>query len=83
MSEADLILVLVFAPCFVYLMHAYFGASVPVYSLLVANADVDAHGRPTPAPSSLVDAWRAVTHGDGTPALVVSERQAPPLHPLP
>lgn len=68
-----LIITLAFAPFFVYLMYAYFGATVPAYSLLVANADVDAYGRPTPASSGLVDAWRAVTHGDGKAALVVTD----------
>lgn len=69
-----LILTLVFAPFFVYLMYAYFGTTVPAYSLLVVNADVGPDGRPTLASSGLVGAWRAVTHGNGKAALVVSER---------
>lgn len=53
---------LVFAPCFVFLMYGYFGASSPVYRLLVANQDRD-----SAEATALVDAWRGARHADGKP----------------
>ena len=69
-----LIMTLVFAPFFVYLMYGYFGAASPVYKLIVANHD----GRASSADSTasvthgLVASWRSATHPDGTPVFKVS-----------
>jgi ABC-2 type transport system permease protein len=72
-----LILALTFAPFFVYLMYAYFGASAPAYRLLVINRD----GPPAPgamhqAPdfaSGLIQAWRAARHPGGRAVFTVVE----------
>jgi len=63
---------LVFAPFFVYLMHAYFAASTPSYRLLVVRHDRSA-GAGDLAAEGLVAAWRAVRHPDGQPAFIVKE----------
>jgi ABC-2 type transport system permease protein len=71
-----LILALTFAPFFVYLMYAYFGATAPAYRLLVINRDVapDADGvAPLDAARGLMAAWRAAAHPDGRPVFTVTE----------
>jgi len=57
-----LILALVFAPCFVFMMYGYFGVSAPVYTLLVAN-----HDQGSAASAALIESWRTAKHADGKP----------------
>ena len=59
-------LALVFAPCFVYLMHAYFRAAPSSYTLLVRAQDAG-------SARGLVDAWRKAKHPDGSPVFTVVE----------
>jgi ABC-2 type transport system permease protein len=62
-----LILALVFAPCFVFMMYGYFGVSAPVYALLVAD-----HDQGSAASQGLIDAWREARHADGKPVFALS-----------
>jgi ABC-2 type transport system permease protein len=72
-----LILAFTFAPFFVYLMYAYFGASAPAYRLIVINRD----SPQSPAAaleaddfaSGLIRAWRAARHPDGRAVFAVTE----------
>ena len=68
-----LILALTFAPFFVYLMYAYFGATAPAYRLLVIDHD-RWPGAPAPElTADLVRAWRAAQHPDGRAVFTVEE----------
>jgi ABC-2 type transport system permease protein len=67
-----LIVTLAFAPCFVYLMKAYFAAAAPSYRLLVLQSDPsDGDEGGGPSAEGLVAAWQAVRHPDGQPVFVV------------
>lgn len=70
-----LILVLVFAPFFVYLMYAYFSATAPAYRMLVLDrdqpGDLPEEVRALGAPG-LVAAWREAAHPDGEPVFEVT-----------
>jgi ABC-2 type transport system permease protein len=71
-----LILALTFAPFFVYLMYAYFGATAPAYRLLVIDRDVatEAGGvAPLDAARGLIAAWRTAAHPDGRPVFTITE----------
>ena len=59
-------LTLVFAPCFVFLMYAYFHAAPSSYTMLVRAADPG-------SARGLVDAWTRAKHADGSPVFTVSE----------
>jgi ABC-2 type transport system permease protein len=62
-----LVLALVFAPFFVYLMYGYFAATAPAYKVLVANHD--GGGTST----ALVAAWRGAKHPDGKAVFEITE----------
>ncbi len=74
-----LIMTLVFAPAFVYLMYAYFGATNPSYTLLVLNRDQPstmsvspgAEERPLAAGDDLVAAWTLLKYPDGKPVFKI------------
>ena len=71
-----LILALTFAPFFIYLMYAYFGATAPSYKLLVLNHDrtdfaVDVVE--TPGARGLIAEWERVMRPDGKPVFKVTE----------
>ncbi len=70
-----LILTLVFAPFFVYMMYGYFGAAASTYRLLVADHDIGAIGSGvTPdGARGLVRAWREARQTDGRPVFQVVE----------
>lgn len=83
-----LILTLVFAPAFVYLMFGYFEAASPAYRLLYVNHDggvasvaggttddVPAAADAVLAPevAGLIGAWTDARHPDGKPVFVVKE----------
>ena len=59
-------LTLVFAPCFVFLMHAYFRAAPSSYAMLVRAADPG-------SARGLVDAWSRAKLADGSPVFTVTE----------
>jgi len=71
-----LVLALVFAPFFVYLMYAYFGATSSSYTLLVANHD---RAGPTvveaqePGAKGLIAEWERAKHPDGKPVFKITE----------
>lgn len=67
-----LILTLVFAPFFVFLMYAYYGVAPSSYVLLVYNRDRSA-GAEASASQALIAAWREFKHADGQPVFRVSE----------
>jgi len=58
---------LVFAPAFVYLMHGYFRAAPPSYTMLVLNHDGEAGA------AGLIATWKGARHRSGDPMLVVQE----------
>jgi ABC-2 type transport system permease protein len=60
-----LVLVLVFAPCFVVLMWGYFQAASPAYRLLVVGEDESTQ--------SLVQRWAETRHPDGTAVFQATE----------
>ncbi len=68
-----LVMTLVFAPAFVYLMYAYFGSANPSYSILVVNEDRPAVPPATPAGGEvqiragedLISAWTLLEYPDG------------------
>jgi ABC-2 type transport system permease protein len=70
-----LIMTLLLAPAFVYLMYAYFGATNPSYSLLIINEDrpiLPAAGKaesgaPLRAGVDLISAWSELKYPDGKP----------------
>jgi ABC-2 type transport system permease protein len=63
---------LVFAPAFVYMMYAYYGAASPAYRLLVVNRDLQ--GVASAESQSLLAAWRQARHPDGRPVFMVIEQ---------
>jgi ABC-2 type transport system permease protein len=65
-------LTLVFAPFFVFLMHAYFQAAPTSYSVLVRVADAGTAGEQGAA-RGLVDAWKNAKHADASPVFQVTE----------
>lgn len=67
-----LVLTLMFAPFFVYVMYAYFHAAPSSYTLLVLNEDRAADPLPDqPGAAGLIAAWALAGGEDGTPALKV------------
>ncbi len=68
-----LILVLVFAPFFVYLMYGYFSATEPAYRLLVLDRDGAGDSAPEYGSQALIETWRQARHADGDPVFVVTE----------
>ncbi|MBU2601366.1 MAG: ABC transporter permease [Actinobacteria bacterium] len=75
-----LILTLVFAPAFVYMMFGYFEAASPAYRLLYVNHDGAAGATAGAAPADvssevagLLAAWEGARHPDGKPVFVVTE----------
>jgi hypothetical protein len=71
-----LILALTFAPFFVYLMYAYFGASAPAYRLIVINRDAPPPPGAAEAAdlaSGLIRAWRAARHPNRRAVFTVTE----------
>lgn len=62
-----LIMALIFGPFFVYVMYAYFGATIPSYSLLVLDHDrpVVVDGLETAAGRDLVSEWSKAAYPDG------------------
>lgn len=70
-----LVLALAFAPIFVYLMYAYFGATAPAYRVLLISLDGPSRTDAPPvidAAAGLERAWRALRHPDGRPVFVVT-----------
>jgi ABC-2 type transport system permease protein len=62
-----LVLALVFAPGFVFIMYGYFGAATQAYGLLVLDRDG------APESRGLIVAWQQARHADGTPVFTVTE----------
>lgn len=70
-----LILTLVFAPAFVYMMWGYFHAATPAYSLLVVNHDTRGESESS-VPNEvrgLIATWEDAAHPDGRPVFDVTE----------
>jgi ABC-2 type transport system permease protein len=71
-----LVLTLVLAPFFVYLMYGYFNAAPSSYTLLVKDEDRAASGGASPdspGARALISAWKDARNTDGSPLFKVAE----------
>lgn len=59
-----LIMVLVFAPFFVFLMWGYFAAAEPLYNVIIVNQD---RGATDKVSEALIETWQKAANPDGTP----------------
>jgi ABC-2 type transport system permease protein len=67
-----LVLALLFAPAFVYMMYGYFAAATPAYHLLVLNLDAAGDGAADGGARGLIEAWTAALHPDGKPLFKIA-----------